>query len=95
MRLVKYATLMMLFLQFGCGEPTTTPGTIRADGTMERSVEGCFRIVTSDRIFQPLALAAEFQVDGLPVRFEAKLKPTFNTCMAGETVELLHIERRN
>jgi hypothetical protein len=95
MRLVKYATVAMLVCQFGCGGPTTAPGTIRADGFMERSVEGCFRIVTSDRILQPLVLSTEFQVDGLPVRFEAKVKPTFNTCMAGETVELLHIERRN
>jgi hypothetical protein len=95
MRVVKYATLAMLVGQSACGGTTTAPGNIRADGFMERSVEGCFRIVTSDRIFQPLVLAAEFQVDGLPVRFEAKLKPTFNTCMAGETVELLHIERRN
>ena len=95
MRLVKYSILTMLTLQFACGEPTSTPGTIRADGIMERSVEGCFRIVTSDRLLQPLTVAAEFQVDGLPVRFEAKLKPTFNSCMAGETVELLHIEKRN
>jgi hypothetical protein len=90
-----YATFTTLIFQFGCAGPTAAPGTIRADGTVERSVEGCFRIVTSDRIFQPLSLTTEFQVDGLAVRFEAKLKPTFNTCMAGETVELLHIERRN
>jgi hypothetical protein len=95
MRLIKYSILPILTFQFACSEPTNTPGTIRADGVMARSVEGCFRIITSDRILQPLALPPEFQVDGLPVRFEANLKPTFNSCMAGETVELLHIQARN
>ena len=81
-------------LQFACRSPAEPRDLIVADGVMQRSVEGCFRIITSNRIFQPLSLASEFQVDGLAVHFQARLKPTFNTCQAGETVELLQIELR-
>jgi hypothetical protein len=95
MRLVRLVSFAVVLVQLGCSNPTAAPQIILAHGTMERSAEGCFRIVTSDRTLQPLSLAVEFQVDGLPVRFLAVLKPTFNTCMAGETVELLHIERLN
>jgi hypothetical protein len=30
----------------------------------------------------------------LAVHFEGRLRPTFNTCMAGDVVELLSITRR-
>ena len=93
LRIVQIAFALVLG-QVACKSPDAPRDLITGDGFMERSVEGCFRIVTSNRIFQPLSLANEFQVDGLAVHFQAKLKPTFNTCMAGETVELLSIERR-
>jgi hypothetical protein len=74
---------------------TTAPDTvIRADGAMERSVGGCFRIVTTTHAYQPLSIPTAFQVDGLAVHFEGRLRPTFNTCMAGDVVELLSITRR-
>ena len=78
----------------GACQATDPDPIIRDDGTMERSVEGCFRIVTQTGTYQPLTLAEDFQVDGLAVYFEASLKPTFNNCMAGDVVELLRIERR-
>jgi len=92
-RILRVAFALSL-LQFACRSPGAPRDLITGDGVMQRSVEGCFRILTTNRIFQPLSLASEFQVDGLAVHFQARLKPTFNTCMAGETVELLEIERR-
>jgi len=77
-----------------CQRSTAPDATIRADGTMERSVGGCFRIVTATHTYQPLSVPTAFQVDGLAVHFEGRLRPTFNTCMAGDVVELLSITRR-
>lgn len=80
----------MAVLTVACRSPSEP--VIRATGQV-RGGMGCFTLVTSTRAYQPLTLPAEFQVDGLRVRFEARSKPTFNTCMAGETVELLSITR--
>ena len=66
---------------------------IRDTGFIEFTVGQCYRIVTADRTYQPLNLARDFEVEGLQVRFEAIPKPTFNTCLAGEVVELTKIER--
>ena len=93
LRLVQL-TLALSMPQVACRSPAAPGDLIAADGVIERSVEGCFRIMTSNRSFQPLSLASEFQVNGLAVHFEARLKPTFNTCMAGETIELLRIYPR-
>jgi hypothetical protein len=78
-------------LFWSCRAPTEP--LIQADGQMQLSVGGCFRIVTSSNAYQPTNLAAEFQIDGIRVHFEARLKPTFNTCMAGDVVELVSIRR--
>jgi len=66
---------------------------IRSTGFIELAVERCYRIITADRTYQPLNLPPDFEVEGLQVGFEAILKPTFNTCQAGDVVELTRIER--
>lgn len=87
-------TLALGVLGVACHTATAPDAVIRADGTMERSVGGCFRILTGEHVYQPLSVPSAFQVNGLAVRFEARLRPTFNTCMAGDVVELLAISQR-
>jgi hypothetical protein len=87
--------LGIILLGVACHAATAPDAVIRADGTIQRSVGGCYRILTSTHAYQPLSLPATFQVEGLPVHFEARLKPTFNTCMAGDVVELLSIAQRS
>jgi hypothetical protein len=83
-----------LAVSIGCG--ATDPDRIIRDvGTLERSVEGCFRILAPSGIYQPLTLPLEFHEHGLAVYFEARHRPTFNTCQAGDVIELIRIERRD
>ena len=78
----------------GCNVlPGGPDGVIRARGTVTSAAEGCLQIVTSDHSYQPLSIPAEFRVPGLRVYFEARPKPTNNTCQAGDVVELMRIER--
>ena len=97
-RAASLASGLLLFIVFGLSavagcRSSVGPDRIRATGMIERAVEGCYRIVTSDRAYQPINLPQEFQSDRIRVRFEAVPKPTFNTCQAGEVIELITIER--
>jgi hypothetical protein len=84
----------LALLGAGCHSATAPDSIFRADGTMQVLGAGCFRILTSRRTYEPLSVPAECSVDGLAVRFEARLRPTFNTCMGGDVVEVLTITRR-
>ena len=83
----------LALLSLACHASTAPDGVIRADGTMQ-GAGGCLRIVTTAHTYQPLSVPTAFQVEGLAVHFEARLRPTFNTCMAGDVVELLSITKR-
>lgn len=85
--------LASVLLSTACRSITGATPLIQADGTVHRSVEGCFVIRTATQAFQPIALPAAFQIEGLAVHFEARSKPTPNICMAGDVVELLAIAR--
>ena len=74
-----------------CTSPAEPP--ISDSGEIQLAVGGCYRIVTATRTYQPLSLASEFQQHGIRVKFEARLKPTVNTCMAGDVIELISIQR--
>jgi hypothetical protein len=92
MKFFRHALLLSLGFVVACSD-NGPDGLIRSEGVVDTG-ENCFLISTPDRSYQPLVMPSEFRVKGMRVYFEARPKPTFNTCMAGEVVELVRIERR-
>ena len=94
-RIVIRATLLALaILPAACG---VTDPDFEDDGVV-RFVEvegGCWVIDAGEVTLEPTNLTQEFQVDGLPVYFEAEERPDLASyCQVGQIVELKSIRVR-
>jgi hypothetical protein len=92
------ASLLALATLSGCKTMTQPTNPTATDGVVHfQSLEGGFYSITSDegRHFDPLNLPAEFQRDGLPVRFSGRVRTDLgSTHMYGEILELTEIRVR-
>jgi hypothetical protein len=102
MRKVRLAlALLLLFLPLACGdspfEPTDPNNLVRVGTVRFFNLEGGFWAIAGDDgvTYDPMnPLGAEFQRDGLRVRFEGKVRNDVgNTHMVGPIVEIIQIEK--
>ncbi len=86
------------FMALSMGLLLTSCGILGPDldevGTVTLTVVGCWGIRTTEDLYEPDALAQEFRVDGLQVRFEADfVKESVSICSIGPVVKIKSIER--
>ena len=102
MRKIRLAlALVVMVLALACGdspfEPTEPDHLVRTGTVRFITVEGGFWAITGDdRVtYDPLSpLTAEFQREGLRVRFEGKVRfDVGSTHMVGTIVEIIRIEK--
>ncbi|HYN07543.1 MAG TPA: hypothetical protein VES67_09150 [Vicinamibacterales bacterium] len=102
MRKVRLAlALAILLLPLACGdspfEPTDPDNLVRTGTVRFMNIEGGFWAIAGDDgvTYDPLSpLAAQFQREGLRVRFEAKVRSDVgSTHMVGPIVEIIQIEK--
>ena len=102
MRKVRLAiAFAILMLPLACGDSPvepTDPNNLVATGTVRFfTLEGGFWAIAADDnvTYDPMTpLRAEFQRDGLRVRFEAKIRSDVGgTHMVGPIVEIIQIEK--
>jgi len=76
-----------------CGGGLTDPD-LDMVGTITLTEVGCWGIQTSETLYEPDALAEEFRVDALKVRFTADIVDEWTTiCSIGPVVKIRSIER--
>ncbi len=86
-------------MNFGCAvkQKSGQENTILKSGTVRFiDLEGGFYGIIGDdgKKYDPINLSREFQVDGLPVRFEAKVRDDVAAIrMWGTPIEIVEIER--
>jgi hypothetical protein len=87
-------TALLVSALAGCRNALRPGDTFTATATVDRGVEaGCLVLRAANAVYDPANIPAAFQVPGLQVRFTARYTPRATTCMQGDVIQVLSIER--